>query len=1195
MRVLIVIVALLLGVLPCVAKIPEVPRFRIIGPSDGLPSTMVVAIHQDRAGYLWLGTLDGLARYDGAGFRSWRHDPADPGSLPCNAIQALHIDAQDRIWIGCGKTLSVMDSSRAHFRHYSAAAYPLLKDGEIFSIATFDGAIWAGTTTGALVRVDADGGMSSLDLGTVDGELDQAIVMNLAVDARHRLWIGTSKGLAYYDGARLRREYVPGEENPQASIFGLQWAGDRLWLGSDSGVHVRGPGERWQALPWAGMFGPGNEVWGVVAAGDGEFWVGSGRGLWRTRGERPPVPVLNGEGALSRRNVVGLLSAADGGLWVPLHGTGLGYLPADWKRTAVLKPAVPAGHAIYCNLAPATRSGGLWQADTEGRLLRVDPSTGEKVQTGLQSRHLKGMELVSALEDRLQRVWLGNLSFGLSRMDLRTGDFIHWPSDGPDPASSLSPAEWIVEDGDTVWMAFIDMVQQRDLRSGRVLQRITPQDLHGLPEIGVHQLAHGPDGRLWAAAEGGIFAWDAASQGFVPVAGLEGATVQAFASRTPQTLWVYRASGAEQWTQAAGRWKRVLALGAADGLTGFDASAMQIDPRGRVWISSLRGLWRIDPTVTPARLRNIGTRDGLTSQEFISRCLLMAGDTLIGATSDGASVLLDTAMADPAPVTPALQLEQVSVLRNGARIALPMDRPFQLGPGDRQLQVVSRLLSYTDPVSNRYRSFLKGFDTDWQTSGNAGMREFAGLPPGHYELALQGVDPLGNRSRVRTLQFSVRPSWWRSEVGIALICLSGLLLAALFAAAYRRRVRLRAQWQLAQHKRELAEQASLAKTRFLATLGHEVRTPMTGVLGMSELLLQTPLDPRQQGYAGAIQSAGKHLLRLVNDALDLARIEAGKLPLDHRDFDLRQSIRQVVDLVRPSAEQKQLRFDCELDDALPPALHGDANRVQQILLNLLFNAVKFTERGSVRLRVSSLPHTPGQGIRMEVCDTGPGMSAEQRTRLFQRFEQAEGALTLARHGGSGLGLAICRELAAAMGGAVNVSSELGQGACFVVELPLRWVTTLPEGMPDAARAIAPQDQTPLQLLLVEDDPTVAQVMIGLLQVRGHTVTHVLHGLAALAEVSTRSFDAGLCDLDLPGIDGAALVAQLRARGVRFPIVAVTARADADAQPQAMAAGCNGFLRKPVTGDLLAQALAQALADAADAAGEHPMDPPAGNA
>ncbi|RBG19343.1 hybrid sensor histidine kinase/response regulator, partial [Xanthomonas oryzae pv. oryzae] len=173
------------------------------------------------------------------------------------------------------------------------------------------------------------------------------------------------------------------------------------------------------------------------------------------------------------------------------------------------------------------------------------------------------------------------------------------------------------------------------------------------------------------------------------------------------------------------------------------------------------------------------------------------------------------------------------------------------------------------------------------------------------------------------------------------------------------------------------------------------------------------------------------------------------------------------------------------------------------------------------------------------------------------------------------------ELAAAMGGSVTVSSELGQGACFVVELPLRWVSTFPAVTPSAVRARPLHEQAPLRLLLVEDDATVAQVIVGLLQTRGHHVTHVVHGLAALAEVSTRRFDAGLCDLDLPGLDGVALVAQLRARGVRFPIVAVTARADADAEPQAMAAGCNGFLRKPVTGDLLAQALARVLTDVDD--------------
>lgn len=295
MRALAVLLVLLLGALPCAAKIPEIPRFRIVGPSDGLPSTMVVAIHQDRAGYLWLGTLDGLVRYDGAGFRTWRHDPSDPASLPCNAIQALHIDALDRIWIGCGKTLSVMDAGRGHFRHYRAVDYPLMKDGEIYSITAFDGDIWAGTTTGALIRIDTSGVMSSVDLGTVDGDLDQAMVMNLTADNRQRMWIGTTSGLAYYDGKRLHRVYVPDEPNRQSAIFGLQWAGTVCGWAANRGYTSWDPtmdGSRFLGT----MFGTGNEFWGAVAAPDGEFWLGSGRGLWRTRGERPPVPAFSGEG-----------------------------------------------------------------------------------------------------------------------------------------------------------------------------------------------------------------------------------------------------------------------------------------------------------------------------------------------------------------------------------------------------------------------------------------------------------------------------------------------------------------------------------------------------------------------------------------------------------------------------------------------------------------------------------------------------------------------------------------------------------------------------------------------------------------------------------------------------------------------------------------------------------------------------------
>jgi signal transduction histidine kinase/ActR/RegA family two-component response regulator len=423
----------------------------------------------------------------------------------------------------------------------------------------------------------------------------------------------------------------------------------------------------------------------------------------------------------------------------------------------------------------------------------------------------------------------------------------------------------------------------------------------------------------------------------------------------------------------------------------------------------------------------------------------------------------------------------------------------------------------------------------------------------------------------------VAPPWWRAWWAIVVWAAVAIALLAWIALAYRRRLRRRSAWQLAVHKHELAEQASEAKTRFLATLGHEVRTPMTGVLGMSELLLATPLNEQQRRYTDAIQRAGTHLVRLVNDALDLARIEAGKLDLQEVDFDLQVLINDIAALMAPVAEKSKLAFSSEIAPGVPRMVRGDPLRLRQILLNLIGNAIKFTGQGRIALRISPLPQ---ESVRLEISDTGPGINAEQQARLFQRFEQAEGARTTARYGGSGLGLAICQELAVAMGGRIGVESSPGSGARFTVDLPMPRSPAVEGGETTAEKPLAVARHRALNILLVEDELTVAEVVAGLLRARGHHVTHAVHGLAALSEVSVGEFDAALLDLDLPGLDGLALAQQLRLRGFAAPLIAITARADAEAQSQAQAAGFDNFLRKPVTGDVLAEAIEQALRKAA---------------
>ena len=1156
------------------AAVPEIPRFRVLGAADGLPNTTIPALARDREGYLWVATHDGLARYDGVGFKVWRHDPEDPASLPGNIVQVLHIDARDRIWVATENGgLSMMGADRKGFRHYRLAEHPQMGSDDVFAITSRGDALWFGSFGGGLCRLDADGKFTHFSASeTVAESLPSDDVLSLTFDGNGTLWIGTIAGLANFDGQAVRRVAFPQDRLP--IVYSLVADGSNLWVGTSDGMYRREGADGWTSPAWSPMFARPNAVIAMVNTDDGEYWLGGQGGLWRTEGNGAPAPVdFDTSGSGVARLVQTLLRQPDGGLWVPVKSRGLGYLRSDWRRIAALSTAQGLGGGLYRGIAPGT-SGRVWLASDKGFIEHLDTKTGELELLPWHQQEFAKLKFQSVLEDRQGRLWLGH-SKGLARLDLSSHALKSWPAgEGKDAAPETGPVDWLVQTADgSVWLSSLGGgLQRRDGESGAVLDDIGADSGHGLTAMDTEMIAAGPDGALWLAGAQGLLRWEQTARRFLPVAGTGGERVFSFAFQDATHLWLHRLSGLELWRGDARGWRREQRLAVADGVPAVESTGLEIDAGKRLWLATRRGLFRIDQQ--SGKVRNFGVRDGLLSQEFNDRALFITDDGILaGSATDGSVMLLDTRLPDPAAVTPNLVLDSVQVRRDDRSVSLPGSGGFDLQPGDHELQVSTRLLSFEDTLANRYRSRLQGFDKDWVDQGASGERVFSALPAGRYVLHVQAFDAAGNASLERALHFRVLPPWWRSGWGIALFVLLGLLLLGMVGALYRRRLRTRIAWQLNEHKRELAEQASLAKTRFLATLGHEVRTPMTGVLGMSELLLATPLDEKQRGYTHAIQNAGSHLLRLVNDALDIARIEAGKLELQQHDFDLRRLVDEVVGLTAPMAGQRGLAFADEIVVGTPDALQGDPVRVRQILLNLLGNAIKFTEHGGVTLRVS--PASP-QGVRFEIADTGPGINEEQQARLFQRFEQAEGARTAARYGGSGLGLAICQELALAMGGSIQVRSTPGAGTCFTVELPLATSMRRPESLSRPTTTVAPSGSQPLRILLVEDDPTVAEVIAGLLHARGHHVTHAVHGLAALAQTTGQIFDIALLDLDLPGLDGLALARQLRAQGFAAPLVAVTARADADAETLAHAAGFDAFVRKPVTGEMLAEAIARVL-------------------
>ncbi len=1169
------------------AAVPELPRFRVLGPGDGLPSAMVPAIARDHDGYLWVATWDGLARYDGVGFRVWQHDPEDPASLPGNLIQALYVDGRNRIWVASeGGGVSVMDTSRSGFRHYRSATHPELESDDVFTITGRGDEVWLGTFGGGLYRIDGEDRLKRMRARDpeIDASLDRA-VMGISMDPHgETILVATLNGLAYCmnKASRVRRLPLPGPE-PFPPVTALWRDGQATWIGTPHGLHRMRDDGTWDTPAWAEEFRGRRAVSAMSGDGQGGYWVATTVGLWHVPRGGQPVAVGHGFDVPGPNSVIqAMLHDVDGGLWVGLPAQGLGYLRADWRRTAVLGPGQGFAGGAYRVVASAA-GDGVWLTGNAGTGGRLDTSRAEFAETLGALGTVSHASVRSALQDSRGRLWLGR-SGALVRLDGSASQL--WTAQSPvDAVMGRGPLEWILEAPDgTLWLAFTGAGLQQRNPEGKVLAELRPGRTPGLDSADFSAVAIGPEGVPWIAEGAWILRWEPRTQAFVPLPGLnppgEEETIYGFVLDGPDRLWLQRLSGLELWQRRQGRWTRQARLGVAEGIPATEATGMRVDARRRLWLATRRGLFRVDPPAggQPARVRPFGVREGLPSQEFVERAIAIDEDgVLVASTGDGSLLLLDTTLPDPPPVSPRLVVDALRVRSGEGWMDLPQSGGFTLGPYDHDLEVVLRLLSYDDPGSHRYRSRLLGYDSDW-VEMRGGARLFSQLPPGRYRLQLQAS--LGHHSswsEVLEFGFAVAPPWWRTSWALLGALLLVLLAIVGSAWLYRRRVRSRSQWQLVMHKRELAEQASMAKSRFLATLSHEVRTPMTGVLGMSELLLETPLDARQRSYVESIRRAGDHLLRLVNDALDLARIEAGKLQLDSQDFDPHALAAEVGGLMAPVAEQRGLAFHLRVAPDMPPAVRGDPGRVRQILLNLLGNAVKFTDRGEVVLELGRI--SP-EGIVFVVRDTGPGLSEEQKARLFRRFEQADGARTAARYGGSGLGLAICKELALAMGGRIDVDSAPGRGTAFRVQLPLPNAPA-PEAPPRPAPA-PERTRQPLDLLLVEDDATVAEVICSLLRARGHRVAHAPHALAALADVAVAHFDVAFLDLDLPGMNGMALARQLRAQGFASPLVAVTARTDEEAEQLARAAGFDGFLRKPVTGEMLAAAIAAVLPEPAEA-------------
>lgn len=1138
---------------------------------DGLPSSAVYAVAQDHDGAMWFGTKGGIARFDGLHFQVFRHVEDDPDSLYSNEISSLIVGSKGKIWAGgLDAGLNRYDPVTRKFTHWGHDPSDLqsLASDRVWVIAqTPDGSIWVGTSVG-LDRMQPDGhgfehvvnpliGLYPGDFGTVGA---------LYVDPQGRLWIGSDRGVFRRNTDGTFDRIQPADPNQSMNAWRIEGNGDEVRIATDRGLLVVGS-DGLARLFGASVIPHDTNVMASIRDTTGHLWIGTQQGMYLQTRPKGPVTSLTNQpmlyGDLPGTWVWQMLVDREGGLWVTLIDGGVAYLAPGWNNFSRFTHIPDDPDSLRDSMATTMAQGRdgrhVWVGERDGRIDRLDPVTGkvEHVVSGLRGR-VQGMT-----EDDHQRLWIA-MQGALYRYD-----YVHDRLRQVDPQMTRLGRPLEVEpglDGKMYARTFghgIFRIDPDTLAISEVAMDKPNEKVMWGSEMTLHK------GTFWYASDGGLMWLDRSRDRFVMVPGVPvGKSVHAFDfDRTG--IWLVTDDGLSHYHLHGDGLALDRTVGVDNGWPSLQAVDLDVDCLGRIWIFSIDGLWRFDPG--NGHFHAISMQSGLTNGEFSRGYALLPNGYLYAATVGGV-IGFNPDKIDMPAVKPQVSITQITVQRNGVERNLSLNhQPIKIGWRDSQLHIQARVFSYVNPLANQYRFRLDGFDSDWVDRDNHGEREFAGLGSGDYSLEIKARGADGGWVQLAapwriTVQAPPWLRWW----AWLLYAVCAALLAFLALLAWRRRMAHRHRIQLVEQRHQVAEQASAAKSQFLATLSHEIRTPMTGVMGMAELLLATPLSELQREYAESIQRASHVLLKLLSDALDLARIEAGRLMLELAPFDLPSLLQDVVYLQKNAAQGKGISLDLSIDEGVPASLVGDALRIRQVLFNLVNNAVKFTEHGGVRIHVGW-----GDGLlAVEVSDTGPGISETSRVRLFRRFEQDDGPQ---RSIGSGLGLSICNELVGLMGGAMTLESALGEGSTFRVRIPLQAVLKAIDTTLGDSRAWSGQA---MDVLLVESDDTSANAIRGMLEHQGHRVRCASHGLNALAELTTGPCDVMLLDVDLPGIDGfqvAQLIRYGESPGEHLLIVAMTTRGREEAVMRGREAGVDGFLHKPITGAELSSALQAARA------------------
>lgn len=1137
--------------------------------TQGLPDDRVRALFQDKEGFLWVGTVNGIAKYDGYSFKKYYRSDVN-SSLSGNWAFAMAEDSLDNIWIATRQGISKLSQRTEKITSYLAGEGSGLTDNRVNSLQ-FDttGRLWAGTRKGISIFNPATGTFAALTAYPFNGNIGKIIRAAGAF-----LWIATPAGLVHYDTRSEKYELFPFtfKANPYGDlVWGMVEADNSVYVATARNGLLRfslstRTFEQVQGLS-------GQELFDITKSKSGDLWIATGQGLARMQLSTLQQPVVE---------------------WYHSNASNKKSISND----NVFRVLVDRANILWCGT-----EFGLNKLDLN--LLSFRYFSFREADSRNQVRSIGG--------DR-QVIWLGTFAAGVYRYDLQTGRTTHFDFGKGAPYNALrslyigndhtvlaGTLEGLItiKDGKTlplpgpfsqytIFAIITDRHSNRWIGTTHGLYKISPTGeittfLQGADYI--RALLEDQQGNIWIGFENsGLGYMDPSSGTFTNVTGIVGSTVYTLLEYPTGTIWAGSESGLSK-IESSGKVRSIYTR--EQGLPERAVNGILTDSAGHLWISTIRGLSKMD----------IGREtfvNYLPAFNFNYNSYQAAGaDQLRFGTTDG-FVCFDPAdiAADVPPPTMVLsglrlfnkEVEISKVYQEDTILtqSILYTEDITFHHRNNVFTIGFTALSFTDPEKTGYLYQLEGFDKDWIKTGSDNRNAtYTNLDPGRYTFRVKALSSTGQWTSEKELHITILPPPWKTwwawcfYAVIILAIIYGVNRYWLLQSKQRQKIRF------AQQEKEQIRQLDELKMRFFTDISHEFRTPLSLIAGPAEDLASTVgLNGPIKEKAALIQRNAQKLLNLLEELMTFQKLDQGKLQLQKVEADIVPLVTTICQGFEPLAERKHIHLRC-LCEMPALSLSMDPVRIEMVINNLIYNALKFTPPGG---SVTVHCYCEKEEVRIAVEDNGKGITAEDLPRLFERFHQSGNQ----EAGGTGIGLSLSKNLAVLHGGNIIVTSQPAVKTVFTLILPLVKQEEKPavpaSGMmpvTEYAMADAPEETMAVagqqELLIVEDNPEMLDYLESVFKDRYH-VSKAINGQQALDLIQGRDPDIIISDIMMEGIDGLALCKKIKndIHTSHIPFILLTARSAIEKQIEGFNVGADDYIPKPFHPELLRVRVARLL-------------------